>query len=118
MQLGNMKSFSFQIALMSHTCFFIAQLGGVGRGKRDGRGRGRGGGGGGGGRWNGRGGGGGGRDGMGGGEMEWEKKRRAVWRAGELLRCLGLFLVQFLSIPDCLVFRDFSWSPTDNKMTC
>ena len=26
--------------------------------------------------------------------------------------------MQFLSIPDCLVFRDFSWSPTDNKMTC
>ena len=49
MQLGNMKSFSFQIALMSHTCFFIAQLGGVGRGKRDGIG-GEGGGGGGGGR--------------------------------------------------------------------
>ena len=53
MQLGNMKSFSFQIALMSHTCFFIAQLGGVGRGKRDGIG-GEGGGGGRGERWNGR----------------------------------------------------------------
>ena len=24
--------------------------------------------------------------------------------------------MQFLSIPDCLVFRDFSWSPTDNKI--
>ena len=26
--------------------------------------------------------------------------------------------MQFLSIPDCLGFRDFSWSPTDNKMAC
>ena len=35
-----------------------------------------------------------------------------------LLRHLivSLFLVQFLSTPDCLVFRDFSWSPTDNKI--
>ena len=24
--------------------------------------------------------------------------------------------MQFLSVPDCLVFRDFSWSPTDNKI--
>ena len=24
--------------------------------------------------------------------------------------------MQFLSTPDCLVFRDFSWSPTDNKI--
>ena len=24
--------------------------------------------------------------------------------------------MQFLSVPDCLGFRDFSWSPTDNKI--
>ena len=39
---------------------------------------------------------------------EGEKKWRSVWRGQS---SVGLFLVQFLSIPD------FSWSPT-NKMAC
>ena len=50
---------------------------------------------------------------------EGEKKRRGV--RGWLLRrpimgwCI-LSAVSIYTIPDCLGFRGFSWSPTDNKM--
>ena len=67
---------------MSHTCFFIAQLG----------------------EWE--------------GEERWNGRGRGEEAEGRLLRRqsrVGVFLVQFLSIP---VFREFSWSPADNKIGC
>ena len=48
---------------------------------------------------------------VGSGKGEGEKKRRGVWREAPI-KCWSILSAV------CLVFRNFSWSPTDNKMVC